>query len=168
MKSKKTVLNMSMAFILMIGVNAVAQGQGGGRGGQGHQPPMPAVDMVLDVNGNQTISPDEIAQAAATLSELDDNENGELSLAECMGFSDQGSQQQRPTRQGDSGRQPPTPPVFSVLDSNSDEVIDEYEISVAPESLLMLDSDGDGALQFDEFTPARSGRGMRGGSPTSQ
>ena len=168
MKSKKTILNISMTFILMIGVNAVAQGQGGGRGGQGHQPPTPAVDIVLDVNGNQTISSDEITQAAATLSELDDNEDGELSLAECMGFSDKGSQQQRPARQGGSDRQPPTPPVFSVLDSNGDEVIDEHEISAASESLLMLDSDGDGTLQSDEFRPARSTRGMRSGSPTSQ
>ena len=67
MQSKKTILNITMAFILTTSVSAFAQGPGGGHGGRGQQPPKPAVDTALDVNGDEVITADEIAGAASAL-----------------------------------------------------------------------------------------------------
>ncbi len=163
MQSKKTILNITMACILTTSLTAVAQGLGGGRGGQGHQPPTPAVDTALDSDGNDVIGADEISNAASALMGLDSDNDGALSFEECMGFSSGGnSQQGPPAGRGGSGGQPPAPPIFSVLDTSGDEVIDGYEISDASESLLELDENADGQLQPDEYRPQHPG-GQRGG-----
>ncbi len=164
MQSKKTILNITMAIIIGTSLTATAQGPGGGRGGQGHQPPTPAVDSALDADGNGVISADEIANAASVLIGLDADNGGGLTFEECMGFSSGGNSQQGPPagRGGSGGQQPPAPPIFSALDTSGDEVIDGYEIADAPEALLELDENGDGALQADEFRPSHPG-GQRGG-----
>lgn len=167
MKTKTTILNLALAIILLTGLNVAAQGPGGGRGGQGHQPPTPAVDTALDANGDHVISAAEIATAASTLVALDTDNNGEISFEECMGFSSgENSQQSPPSGGAGSSGQPPAPPIFSALDTSGDLVIDDSEISDAPESLLKLDKNGDGAVQADEYRPQHPGgqRGGRGGS----
>ena len=167
MQSKKTILNITMAFILTTSASAFAQGPGGGRGGQGRQPPKPAVDTALDVNGDELISADEIANAASILIGLDADNDGGLSFEECMGFPSGGnSRQGPPSGRGGSGGQPPAPPIFSALDSSGDEIVDEYEIADAPSSLLELDDNGDGQLQANETRPEhpdgrRSGQNPR-------
>lgn len=168
MQSKKTFLNITMAFVLTTSLNVFAQGPGGGRGGQGQQPPKPAVDTALDVNSDEVISADEIANAAAALIELDTDNDGGLTFSECMGFSNDGGQQAPPSGRGGSGGQPPAPPIFSALDTSGDEVIDGYEISDAPEALLELDENGDGTLQADEYRPSHPGGGMGGGPPRNR
>ena len=168
MQSKKTILNITMAFILTTSVSAFAQGPGGGCGGQGHKPPKPAVDSALDADSDQVISADEIANAASALIGLDADNDGGLTFDECMGFSNDGGQQTPPSGRGGSGGQPPAPPIFSALDTSGNEVIDGYEISDAPEALLELDSNGDGVLQADEYRPSHGGRGMGGGPPRNR
>ena len=164
MQSKKAFLNITMAVILATGLNAFAQGPGGGsRGGQGQQPPKPAVDTALDVDGDEVIDADEIANAAAALIGLDADTDGGLSFEECMGFSNGGGQQSPPIGRGGNGGKPPAPPIFSALDTSGDEIVDEYEIADAPSSLLELDDNGDGALQADEIRPSHPGGGRGGG-----
>lgn len=168
MKTKSTILNLTLAIILMTGLNAAAQGPGGGRGGQGgHQPPVPAIDTALDANGDQEISAAEIANATSALVALDTDNNGEISFEECMGFSSGDNSQQAPPSGGTgSAGQPPAPPIFSALDTSGDLLIDDSEISDAQESLLELDTSGDGELQAGEYQPQHPGgrRGGRGGS----
>ncbi len=164
MQGKTKILNITMAVILTTSLNAVAHGPGGRRGGQdGHQPPTPAVDSALDADGSGVISADEIANAASALIGLDGDNDGALSFEECMGFSNGGGQQAPPSGRGGSGGQPPAPPIFSAIDTSGDEIVDGYEIADAPESLLELDSNGDGALQADEIRPPHPGGGMGGG-----
>jgi len=162
MQSKKTILNITMAFILTTSVSAFAQGPGGGHGGRGQQPPKPAVDTALDVNGDEVITADEIAGAASALVGLDTDHDGSLSFDECMGLSSGGGHQAPTSGRGGSGGQPPAPPIFSALDTSGDEIVDEYEIADAPSSLLELDDNGDGQLQADETRPEHPG-GRRGG-----
>ena len=164
MQSKRAFLNITMAVILATGLNAFAQGPGrGGRSGQGQQPPKPAVDTALDADGNGVISGDEIENAASALIELDTDDDGALSFEECMGFSNDGGQQVPPSGRGGSGGTPPAPPIFSALDTSGDEIVEEYEIADAPESLFELDANGDGALQADEIRPSNPGGGRGGG-----
>jgi len=169
MQSKKTFLNITMAVILATSLNVFAQGPGGGgRGGQGQQPPKPAIDTALDVDADEVISADEIANAASALIELDADNDGELSFEECRGFSSGGCQQSPPAGRGGNDGNPPAPPIFSALDTSGDDVVDEYEIADAPESLLELDEDGDGQLQADEYQPQRPGGGTGGGPPRNR
>lgn len=168
MQNWKTFLTITMAFILTTSLNVFAQGPGGGRGGQGQQPPKPAVDTALDVNSDEVISADEIANAVSVLIGLDANNDGGLTFDECMGFSNDGGQQAPPSGRGGSGGQPPAPPIFTALDTSGDDVIDGYEISDAAESLLELDGNGDGQLQSDEYQPQRPGGGMGGGPPRNR
>ncbi|MDX2436922.1 MAG: hypothetical protein QNL88_07740 [Acidobacteriota bacterium] len=156
MQNKNTILSIALAIIVMTSWTAAAQGRGGG-GGQGHQPPTPAIDTVLDVDGDEMISGEEIANAAAALVELDADYDGGLSFDECMGFSAGGGQQTPPAGRGDSGGKPPEPPIFSTLDAGGDGVVDANEIVDAPSSLLELDSNGDGQLQPDEYRPSHAG-----------
>ncbi len=80
-----------------------------------------------------------------------------------MGFSFGGnSQQAPPAGRGGSGQQPPPAPIFSALDTSSDQVIDDSEINYAPTSLASLDKNADGQLQPDEYRPEHPG-GQRGG-----
>ncbi len=168
MQSKKTFLNITMAVILATSLNVFAQGPGGGRGGQGQQPPKPAIDTALDVDGDEVISADEIANAASALIELDADNDGGLSFEECMGFSNGGGRQSPPAGRGGNGGKLPAPPIFSALDTSGNEVVDEYEIADAPESLYELDANGDGALQADEIRPSHPGGGMGGGPPQNR
>ena len=156
MKERNFTLLICIAVLALTVLPAAAQGPNG-RGGQGHQPPVPAIDAAIDADGDEVISGDEIANAAAALIELDADNNGGLSFDECMGFSAEGGQQAPPAGRGDSGGKPPAPPVFSALDSSGNEVIDEYEIADAPSSLLELDENGDGQLQPDEYRPSHAG-----------
>lgn len=169
MHYKKTIFNVALAVVLMTGLNATAQGPGGrgGQGGQEHQPPTPVIDTALDANSDQVISADEIADASRALSRLDSDGDGTLSFAECMGFSSgDNGRQEPPSGSGGNGGQPPAPPIFSALDTSSDQIIDDSEIADAPTALTTLDENGDGQLQADEFRPHRPGgqRGGRGGS----
>ncbi len=163
MQYKTAILNAALAVIVMTGLNAAAQGPGGGRGGQGHQPPTPAIDTALDTDGDQVISADEISNAASALIGLDSDNDGGLSFEECMGFSSDGNAQQGPPAgRGGSGGQPPAPPIFSALDTSGDHVIDDSEINYAPAALASLDENADGQLQPDEYRPPHPG-GQRGG-----
>lgn len=163
MQYKTAILNVALAVMVMTGLNAAAQGPGGGRGGQGHQPPKPAIDTALDANGDGVISADEISYAASVLSELDSDNDGGLSFEECMGFpSGENSQQAQPSGRGGSGGQPPAPPIFSALDTSGDRVVDDNEIAAAPTALTSLDENADGQLQPDEYRPQHPG-GQRGG-----
>ena len=164
MQHKKTFLAIAAAFILGASLNALAQGPGGGRGGQGRRPPAPAIDTALDANGDRVIDADEISGAPSALIGLDQDNDGELSFDECMGFSSgDDSRQAPPSDGGGSGGQPPAPPIFSALDTRGDQVIDDYEISDASSALLALDADGDGDLQADEYMPSHPGGGRGGG-----
>ena len=159
MQSKNSVLTITLAIAVMTSWTAAAQGRGGG-GGQGHQPPTPAIDSVLDVDGDQMISADEIARRRIEPLELDTDSDGSLSFDECMGFSTgEDSEQASPAGRGGPGGQPPAPPIFSALDTSGDEVVDENEIADAPSSLLELDTNGDGQLQPDEYRPSHAGGG---------
>lgn len=157
MHSKTSVLNLTLAIVVMTSWTAAAQGPEG-RGGQGHQPPKPAIDSALDADGDEVISADEIANASSVLTDLDTDGDGVLSFPECMGFSsDDDDQQAPPAGRGGAGGQPPAPPIFSALDTSGDEVADEFEIADAPSSLLELDENGDGQLQPDEYRPSHAG-----------
>jgi hypothetical protein len=61
----------------------------------------------------------------------------------------------RPGGPGGEGRRMPPPPLFAVLDSNHDGVIDEHEIANASESLKKLDKNHDGKITPEELRPPR-------------
>ncbi|MCP4895611.1 MAG: hypothetical protein GY906_01445 [bacterium] len=168
MQRKTTLLNLTVAIIVLTSWTSAAQGPDR-RGGQRHRPPTPAVDTALDADGDEVISADEISNAASALIELDADNDGKLSFSECMGFSTDGrSRQAPPTRRGGSGGQPPAPPIVSALDTSGDEVVDGNEIADAPMALLELDENADGVLQADEYRPPHPGGQMDGGPPRNR
>lgn len=155
----------ALALILMSISTGSAQGPGGRRG-QGHPPPTPAIDTALDADGDEVISAQEIADAASVLTVLDIDNDGVLSFEECMGFPPGGNPPQAPLAgSGGSRGMPPAPPVFSVLDVSGDQIVDESEIAGAPSSLLALDDNGDGQLQEDEIRPEHPGGSGGGQNP---
>ena len=57
------------------------------------------------------------------------------------------------------GAQKFPPPIAAVLDTDSNGVLSEAEISQAPSQLLKLDKNNDGQLTAEELCPGGIGRG---------
>ena len=53
------------------------------------------------------------------------------------------------------GGRPPQLPIITVLEKNSDGILDSDEIANTSAGLLTLDKNGDGKLAADEYLPAR-------------
>jgi hypothetical protein len=140
------------------------QGPGGPRGGM--LPPW------LDTNRNGVLDADEIASVATRLAELDTDGDGYLSPDELRpgpGRGPQGDGAGRPGYgpEGRPGRgpegpgrgfgpgpgpgMPPVPPLFVLLDTNQDGILDADEVEQAAAVLTALDTDGDGKVSMDEI-----------------
>jgi len=85
-----------------------------------------------------------------------------LAVAAVLAFAgiavSQNINDRRPDAPPDGNRgKPPVSPLESVLDANSDGIIDSTEIANAATALNKLDKNGDGKLTNDEFRPQRPG-----------
>ncbi len=156
---------------------STAEAQNSGRQpGQGHRPPKPPIDTVLDANSDEIVDADEIANASAAITTLDSDGDGTLTADECLPRRRQrpGGQDRRGqsssvgtnqpgqgSGQGGEGHRPPQPPIFTALDADGDGLISADEIANAPATLSSLDKDGDGSLTATEYRPPHPGR--RGG-----
>jgi hypothetical protein len=144
----------------------------------GGRPPQPPILAALDLNSDNTISSDELANAPAALKKLDKNGDGRLSSDECrpthpnrgvgMGGQPGGSSDNMghpPSGEsggpGMSGANPPKMPLDAALDADGDGTIDADEIANASAALLTLDKNGDGQLAMNELMPERPGSGNR-------
>src|ERR1043165_3724391 len=98
----------------------------------------PIVDA-LDVNQDNVLDSQEIANATLALQRLDKNKDGRLTYDEIHW-----------------PKEPLTiaepEPVVQVLDANHDDIIDSAEIANATVVLKQLDKNGDGRLTADEYT----------------
>lgn len=147
------------------GAGAGGGGQQGGPGG--HRPPPSPVVAVLDGNHDGVIDAQEIANAPAALATLDVNGDGSLTPDELRppppqgqgagqrgngARAGRGGQQQNGPSDGPGGNHP-VPPLIAALDSNGDGTIDAQEIANSSTALKALDANGDGQLTHEEFCP---------------
>lgn len=145
-------------------------GGGGAPGGGGARRPNP-VREALDLDGDGTLSAEELAKAAESLAKLDQDGDGALAAAEMApppredaGGSPGGGAPGGGG--GPGGGQPPVNRLIAAIDKDGDGNLSQEELLAATASLLTLDEDGDGQLAADEIRPPRpAGGGPGGGGP---
>lgn len=129
----------------------------------------PAIVQLLDANRDGRLSKDELSKVAEKFDELDQNHDGQLDSAELNGSSSVESEPRREAprgekapqvgrdervrrSEGDTAGRERSAPFFQRLDRDSDGKISRDE---APEPLKerfgMLDTNGDGFIDLDEF-----------------
>ena len=108
--------------------------------------------MVLDTNHDGVISEVEIEAASEIIAKLDKNHDGKVTIDELR--------MPPPPEDGDEPKGPPphdkkrpAPPVIHALDADHDGTISAQEMENAPESLKVLDKNGDSELTPDELHP---------------
>jgi hypothetical protein len=138
--------NIQIALALLAGAVATAREPQGPPGRR--PPPVPPVLAIFDVDRDGVLSEKEIAAAAEALGKLDRNGDGEITMDEMRPPKPDGEGPQGPP----PGHRPP-PPVIAALDTDKDGTISAEELKAAPESLLTLDENGDGALSPQELHP---------------
>jgi hypothetical protein len=170
--------NMSLKIGIMAcallgwGFSCVLQAQAPEADRQGNRPPQPPILAALDLDQDNILNADEIANAASALKSLDKNDDGQLSADECRparpsgGGGPEGSAGTRgdappagAAGPGMAGMQPPKAPLDSALDTDGDGIIAADEIVNAAVALRQLDKNGDGRLTMDECMPGRPGSG---------
>lgn len=112
------------------------------------RPPPPLLLPALDSNKDGALSAEEIANAAASLLELDKNDDGKLSPKEIAPPPPKGPKTRKPLPKG-----PPT--IVKALDFDQNRFLSADEIEDAPESLAVLDKNGDGAISKEELKPGK-------------
>lgn len=136
----------------------------------GTRPPRPAVDLALDLDGDEMISATEIAKAPSSLKKLDLDGDGRLTREELRPKGPEGAPG---AGQGKGGAPPappdgaarakrPAPPIVAALDADGDGVISATELAAAPTRLKKLDANGNGRLDPDEYRPPRPDEGTAG------
>lgn len=117
------------------------------------RPAPPLLLPVLDTDKDGALSADEIANASASLLELDKNDDGQLTKKEILPKKPKGK---KGKKKGKAKR--PGPPILvKTIDLDDDRVLSADEIEDAATSLLTLDTDGDGALSRKEMRPPKPG-----------
>lgn len=181
MKSTYAILVMGLALSAAAQTSRQPQNQV-------HDPlHQPFIVAALDANKDGIIDATEQANAAAALTALDQNRNGQLEMSEVMprlaneriqpaSPPAHSRRQARPTPDDGAhsvpaapphmsdapGTVPPPPPpvpaIITALDANQDGLIDAAELANAPAALKRLDKNGDGQLTPDEYNPMRQPR----------
>ena len=122
-------------------------------------PRVPLLFAALDVDEDGEISAAEIAAAAEALIEVDANGDGKITLEEVL----------PPKKEHNPFAPKPMrrpPPVIEALDVDQDGKLSAEELKNATESLLTLDTNGDGELTGDEmFPPPPADGGDQQGPP---
>ena len=138
-------------------------------------PPVPPVIAALDVDGDRTISAEEIEESPEALASLDEDGDGQLTREELRPGPPDGAAGPPEERPQQGHRRPHgPPPVVAVLDDDRDGIISAEEIANAPAALAKLDKNGDGELTRDELRPRRrpggppQGRGEDGQGPDGE
>jgi len=149
--TRNVILALSLAAVPSLAARQIP-----GSGREGHRPPKPPIEVVLDGNADNVIDADEIAGAAVALATLDVDGDGGLSIDECLPPRPEGVDRPRPGSESEQGMQrPPLPPVLRAIDADEDGYLAAGEISAAAQALLTLDDDGDGRLTPEEYRPRR-------------
>jgi Ca2+-binding EF-hand superfamily protein len=109
---------------------------------------------VLDRNGDQSLDPDEITDAAGSLKKLDADHDGKIVKSEMLPAmpGGPGGPAGPPRMPGpNSSEAPPLPPVMKIFEPDAGGTISAAAIARAAELLPKLDRDGDGRLAKSEF-----------------
>jgi len=148
MKTKS--IHLTLALLTIAGASAQPAGKSEGR-----RPPPPPFAF-FDADRDGTLSAEEIQNAAAALTKLDKNGDGAIAKDEMRppkpengDAPSQGDGPQGPPPQGKR----PVPPLIAALDTDKDGTISAEELKAAPESLKVLDKNGNGALEREEIRP---------------
>jgi Ca2+-binding EF-hand superfamily protein len=109
--------------------------------------------LALDTNKDGVISAAEIANAAISLTALDDNGDGDLSYQELRPMPPVDATTPPAGVHARGLRPRGTTPAMLALDANNDGELSAAEIANAVASLKALDTNGDGKLTRDELRP---------------
>jgi len=204
---KSTLLSITIALAIPAGI-CLAQATDGSQSGEETQsggpgrppgpppPPPPLLVLVaIDADEDGILSVAEIANAPASLKELDENGDGQLTIEEILppppqgrrhgpppGDQDSSASPDRPRHGGDGksggpGRGHHGPPaILKALDADGDRTISASEIQGSTAALKALDKNSDGQLGPMEYggrpphppcPPPEDGNGAGGGNQTA-
>lgn len=154
---KTPTIQMLLALATCITASAQPPPQGGDRRQPPFPPPVPPIFAALDTNHDRVLSANEIQAALEVLGTLDKNGDGEITLEELRLPPPNGKRPPKIPKDPPPGNpppnKPPVPPLIAALDVDHDGTISAAELANAPESLKVLDKNGDGELSPEELRP---------------
>lgn len=121
-------------------------------------PPVPPLLAIFDTDRDGVLAAAEIQSAAEALGKLDQDGDGTITRDEMHPPHPEGEGNPPPGGPPGPPPGPPhgrfqLPPVIAALDADKNGRVSAEELTNAPESLKLLDKNGDGELTFDELLP---------------
>jgi Ca2+-binding EF-hand superfamily protein len=109
----------------------------------------------MDTNHDKVISAEELKAASESLSKLDHNQDGEISIKEAATPPprEEGHETKPDRGAGNPFPTHPATPLIKALDTNGDGSLSPEEMQQAPETLKILDKNEDGTLSREEMKP---------------
>ena len=136
-------------WMLALAASVTASAQPPPPRGDRRPPPVPPLIAVFDTDHDRVLSADEIQAAADILGKFDKNGDGKVTIEELRLPPPDGKRDPK----NPPPNKPPIPPVIAALDADRDGTISAAELADAPDSLKVLDKNGDGELSPEELRP---------------